>query len=564
MAGHCFSADQLALSSARVSTSGSMMGQADRITSHEEAIVQVPKFGIFERSFQHAGSCANPYTQLAATAQLTAPDGQAARRIPLFWDGDRTWRFRFSPDTVGTWSWTTRSEDAGLDGHSGSVEVVPSDLKGSIRPMAGHPYHFERQDGSRFWFLGDTAWSLYTDSAEQQHDRSAAERYIDARAAQGFNVVHSMLLQEDGWINCAGAPFDPLEDERLNPAYWREVDARLATLNDKGIVGGLVLAWGRKKWDDSEPFAWDRFPGLEAKTRYARYVAARYSAYDVYFIVAGEWNASGRDAGNERVRQQYLHIGDALRAADPHRRMMGIHPGCHGNHFVREFNDAAGWMNFGDYQQNYTHLNAEVVASRRFDKPVVNSEYAYTLRDANEDGVVDKPNSQSLENTRHATWDIVMGGGYVVSGFGSTYMGGARNLGSFDVDAPQNDGWEAQIQHLPTLFRETAWWRLDPRNDLLACTVTRGAERQIHRRPAPPVTAYWCLAEPGEQYVVYVRGLATDVDLSLDAPAGMYAVRRYDPRSGAFETVGVCEGLSTFSYRPPDERDWVVLLRRTG
>jgi hypothetical protein len=529
--------------------------------------VQVLQYDILEHSFHHSGSYDNPYTQLQAVAQFTGPDGVNERRIPLFWDGGRTWRFRFSPDAVGTWSWRTYSADmvsvdAGLDGHAGTFEVVPSERKGSIRPMAGYPCHFERQDGSRFWFLGDTAWSLYADSAEQRHDRAAVERYLDARAAQGFNVVHSMLLQEEGWINNGGAPFDPLEQERLNSAYWREVDRRLAYLNDVGIVGGLVLAWGRKKWDDTEPFAWDRFPGLEAKIRYARYVAARYSAYDIYFIVAGEWNASGRDAGNDRTRREYVRIGEALRAADPHRRMIGIHPGCHGNHFVREFNDAADWMEFGDYQQNYSHLNAEVVASRRFHKPVVNGEYAYYLRDADEDGVVDKPNSQSLEVTRHATWDIVMGGGYVVGGFGSTYMGGARNRGPFDVDAPRNDDWEAQIQHLPALFRETAWWRLAPRNDLLHAAVARGEERQIHGRPAPPTTTYWCLAEPGEQYVVYVRGLAAEVSLSLDAPAETYVARQFDPRTGAFEDLGVRRDATTCIAHPPDERDWIVLLQK--
>ena len=174
--------------------------------------MQIPQFGFIERSFQHTGSYDNPYTQAAATARFVAPGGETFQ-IPLFWDGDAVWRLRFSPDALGAWSWTTHSDDAGLDGHAGAFEVTPSDRKGSIRPMAGHPYHFERQDGSRFWFLGDTAWSLYTDSAQQGHDRAAAERYLDARAAQGFNVVHSMLLQEDGWINGGGPPFagPPLE-----------------------------------------------------------------------------------------------------------------------------------------------------------------------------------------------------------------------------------------------------------------------------------------------------------------------------------------------------------------
>jgi hypothetical protein len=143
-------------------------------------------------------------------------------------------------------------------------------------------------------------------------------------------------------------------------------------------------------------------------------------------------------------------------------------------------------MSLGDYQQNYTQLNPEVVASRGSGKPVVNSEYAYYLRDADEDGRVDKPNSQTLEITRHAAWDIVMGGGYAVIGFGSTYMGGARNAGPFDVDGTQNDPWEAQIQHLPALFKSIAWWRLEPRNDLLRAGAERSEERTIEGQPAPP------------------------------------------------------------------------------
>jgi hypothetical protein len=42
------------------------------------------------------------------------------------------------------------------------------------------------------------------------------------------------------------------------------------------------------------------------------------------------------------------------------------------------------------------------------------------LRDADEDGAVDKSNRQSVEVTRHATWDIVMNGKYIVNSFGST------------------------------------------------------------------------------------------------------------------------------------------------
>jgi len=63
----------------------------------------VPKFGLHEVKLRATGNYANPYTDLAAEATLTEPDGKAVRTAPLFWDGDATWRFRFSPDETGTW-----------------------------------------------------------------------------------------------------------------------------------------------------------------------------------------------------------------------------------------------------------------------------------------------------------------------------------------------------------------------------------------------------------------------------------------------------------------------------
>jgi hypothetical protein len=108
--------------------------------------VRIPKLGTLERSFRHAGDPEDPYKDVSATAHLSEPGDGRTRQIPLFWDGDSTWRFLFSPDRVGRWHWSTQGSDGGLDGHSGTFEVVPSDLKGSIRPMAGHPHHFERQE----------------------------------------------------------------------------------------------------------------------------------------------------------------------------------------------------------------------------------------------------------------------------------------------------------------------------------------------------------------------------------------------------------------------------------
>jgi hypothetical protein len=90
-----------------------------------------------------------------------------------------------------------------------------------------------------------------------------------------------MLLSEQGVGNQNGLPFENIGAESINPAYWREVDRRLAFANRQGLSVGLAIAWADKR--KVEPFAWRRFPNVAARKRYARYVAARYSAYDVYY-----------------------------------------------------------------------------------------------------------------------------------------------------------------------------------------------------------------------------------------------------------------------------------------
>lgn len=529
------------------------------------AEVEVPRYGIFEQSLRHSGDRANPYATLAATAELTAPDGVAKRQIPLFWDGGRDWKLRFSPDRSGAWSWAVRSDDPGLDGQSGRFRVVESDRKGGLGRMEGFPYHFRRQDGTPFWFLGDTGWALFTAGAEEKHTRRAVERYIDARAGQGFNVIHAMLISEAGWGNDGGPAFEDLGAERINPGYWREVDRTLAYLNGKGIVGGLVLAWSDK---GRNPNNWRDFPSQEARGRYARYVAARYSAHDVYFIVGGEWDLEIKRSGLSRdeLKRQYMAIGAAVAAADPHGRLIGIHPG--GNGSVEEFADAPG-MDFGDYQQIYNDLHAAILKARDHDRPVVNAEYAYYLRDQDEDGRTDKPNSTSLEAIRHASWDIAMAGGYLVTGFGTTYFGGNRHPGPFDVDTAKNDDWEEDVQHLRTLFTSPEWWRLEPHDELITAREPRGEDRAVElprasrrsRVRIPPATTYWALADPGRAYVAYVRGLSGPTSISLGRGAGgQYRLRQFDPRTGRSEDLGTRKADDTIRYEAPDERDWVLVI----
>ena len=536
----------------------------------------VERFSVYEAAFEASTDEGNPYVDIEATAVLERPNGESWE-IPLFWDGGADWKLRVSPDLEGRWVFRVESNDRGLDGSTGGFVCVRSERPGGLRAMPGAPAHFARQGGEPFWFLGDTAWGYFTDSDEDDHHREQAEYYAKTRASQGFNVIHSMMMSEQGVGNNGGPPFENIGQQRINPAYWREVDQRLRFANNQGLTVGMVVAWGDKR---GEPFAWGRFPNLEARERYARYAAARYSAFDVYFLVSGEWNfevraREGRQSADE-VFDEFVAIGDALDAAEPHDRMIGIHPWTtYGG--VRDF-QRAGWMSFGDYQQNYQRLHERVLLSRRLLEPVVNSEYGYHLRDQDGDGKPDKPNSYSVDDIRHASWDIVTAGGYLVTGFGTTYFAGFRDPGPFDVDHPRNDAWEEQIGYLEGFFKALEWWKLIPADELIAAGRPRGEDRRTPTerggRPftllEPPATTYWAMAEPGEVYVAYVRGLRGAATLGVDSYAGEFRARQFNPRTGEYTDLGTAS-LSggwrepiAYEYRPPDNQDWVLPLERVG
>ena len=520
---------------------------------------RVEQFGFFERKHQASEASENPYTAISAEATIERPDG-SRRTLPLFWDGETTWRVRISPDAIGKWNYTVRSGDPGLNGAAGSFECVASSRLGGLRPMESFPSHFQRQNGERVWFLGDTAWGYFTDSVPENHHRRQAEHYARTRAGQGFNVIHSMLLSEAGAGNRNGPPFDDLATEKLNPRYWQEVDDRLAFANAQGLTVGLAIAWGNKR--NTEPFAWRRFPSAAARKRYTRYVAARYGAYDVYFLVAGEWHAEIRTreaADPNEVFREFVELGETLAAANPHGRMIGIHaatrPGS-----VRDF-VSTGWASFADYQQNYRRLHGRVLLSRYLRGPVVNSEYGYLLRDEDGDGKPDKSNSFSTEDMRHASWDIAMAGGYLVTGFGTTYFAGYRDPGPFDVDAPKNDEWEEQIGHIRKLFEAVEWWKLVPADPLVSSAAPRQGDRSytVRNRARPPVATYWAMADPGRTYLLYTRGVTEPVELEAVCWPGLQ-VRLFNPRTGKFTAAGSHEGWAPFVFQPPDKQDWVVLL----
>lgn len=107
----------------------------------------------------------DPFNQVTLDAVFTDPKGHELR-VPGFWDGNNTWKVRYSSPLLGTHhfrSVCSEPGDKGLNGVTGKVEVQAYKGKnlllkhGALR-VADDKRHFAYADGTPFFWLGDTWW----------------------------------------------------------------------------------------------------------------------------------------------------------------------------------------------------------------------------------------------------------------------------------------------------------------------------------------------------------------------------------------------------------------------
>lgn len=492
-----------------------------------------PRFTIHEEQLTASGSYSNPYTQVdTADVIITYPSTMYVDTLPMFWDGGSTWRFRFSPDTLGVYSWVINSTDAGLDGQSGSFECIVSSEKGSLVQNESYPYHFKRQNGDNIWFMGDTQWNLFRTIPYDSLNTETVKDYIDLRYSQGYNVVHFVTNTDEQWYDV-----DQDDPDSINLTFFQNGDERLAYLNSKGMIGGLLISWGRERGDGTWR-DWDNFTTDENKIRYMRYVVARYSAYNIYWILSGEYD--------ESLTADFDYLGEQLKRFDPHHRMIALHPGGAGSSEIYADTD---WMTIADYRQTVTEdedVHAALLSSREHNKPVVFSEYGYYMCDRDSNGQVDHV-YEIMPWTRRMAWNIAMAGGYFITGYGATVLGGLRDDWAFtNMDDPKYDDWEQQVGYIKTFFENLDYWRLTP-NDAL---ITSGSG------------THHLLYEDDSVYVVYAYLEGSSFQVNLSSAAGVYAGTRLDPITGSTVSIGNYNGGGTITVSVPDTNDYAYVFKR--
>jgi len=287
-------------------------GQATRAAAQAGGLHQVERWDRFDLDLSGPRD-GNPFVDVRLSAQFRL--GQRTVDVDGFYDGNGSYRVRFSPDTEGEWKYTTRSDRRELDGKTGSFVCTRASAKNHGPVSVRNTFHFGYADGTPYFPFGTTcyAWTHQPDELQQQT--------VNTLRTAPFNKMRMCIFPKWYAYNRDEPrlfPFPRTGSEndytRFVPEFWRNLESRIAQLQSLGIEADLILFHPYDHWG----FA---LMPPEADARYLRYLTARLAAYrNVWWSVANEWDlVKGK---TPETWDGYFRI---LQESDPYGRLRSIH-----------------------------------------------------------------------------------------------------------------------------------------------------------------------------------------------------------------------------------------------
>lgn len=234
-----------------------------------------------------------------------------------------------------------------------------------------------QQDGSPFFYLGDTAWELF-----HRLDREQADRYLEDRSRKGFTVIQAVALAELDGLNDPNPyghrplidndPAKPRVEEGPDNDYWDHVDYIVDKAESLGLVIGMLPTWG-DKWNKKWGVGPEVFTPDNAQA-YGRWLAERYGGKRIIWLLGGD-----RPIEDDRHREIIRAMAKGLGEGDGGRNLKTFHP--MGGHGSSEWFHEDDWLDFNmrqnghvvDFRGDQTRADYD----REPTKPVIDGEPIY-------------------------------------------------------------------------------------------------------------------------------------------------------------------------------------------
>jgi len=421
-----------------------------------------------------------------------------------------------------------------------------------------------KEDGSPFFWLGDTAWELFHRST-----REDARRYLDNRARLGFTVVQAVAIGEfDGHSVPNAYGHLPLMDlDPTRPAvkdgpdndYWDHVDDVVDLANSKGLMVGLLPTWGRY-WHDKIRDGKPLFDRRNAAV-YGEWIGRKYKDRGVVWILGGD-----RGFDNDDQKDVIRAMARGIRQGDGGSHLISFHPNG-GAGSSGYFHDE-DWLDFNmrqnghdaEYTGRYSRIHEDY--DRSPPKPCLDAEPLYEGHPISFRAKA-LGHSVASDVRKPLYWDLFGGA------FGHTY--GHHSVWQMwtPEKAPINDPlmpWSeaieqpgaSQMQHARHLLESRPFLSRVPDDSVIV------ADRVKTLVPGEGRYRFAATRDREGSYALVYAPVGRTFRVRMDVIKGGSVVAWwFDPRHGTASMIGTFPGAGERAFTPPDlgeDRDWVLVL----
>jgi hypothetical protein len=414
------------------------------------------------------------------------------------------------------------------------------------------------EDGSPFFYLGDTAWELF-----HRLNREEAETYLQNRAEKGFTVIQAVVLAELNGLEDPN-PYGHLplmnnDPSRPGEEYFQHVDWIVQKAEELGLFIGMLPTWG-DKWNKKWGVGPEIFTPENAEL-FGEWLAKRYRDRAIIWIVGGD-----RPIESDGHRAIVTAMARGVRKGDQGAHLITFHP-MGGQGSAEWFHDE-DWLDFNMRQNGHEVNFAPRYALTRADydrtpvKPVMDGEPIY------EDHPIafnakDHGHSISVDVRRPLYWDLFSGA------FGHTY--GHHSVwqmwtpGRQPINGPLMPWREAidqpgagQMQYGRCLMESRPFLTRIPDDSVIVPAQVPTAV------PGAGMKRLVATRDSEGSYVMVYSPCGRPFQVRMDAISGS-SVKAwwYNPRDGEAQAIGEFPNRGEREFSPPDkgeQLDWVLVL----
>ncbi len=425
----------------------------------------------------------------------------------------------------------------------------------------------EKEDGTPFFWMGDTAWSIATINP------SDMAYYMNDRAQKGFSIIQ-IDADSYGAPNYAGQR--PFKNENpgattnpndwVNEVWWQYLDSIISEAENRGIYVCLMNMWGAVL--DADRNFWGgylRFGNNTTKAyNFGKWLGNRYKdKTNVIWSVSGEYAAVNKYIEPITASQKALFNAVAQGLEDAHggSQIMTIHSG--------DYFRSAAWHNFTMIQSGHKPDNTAIGRLETYEdiaanygltpiKPVVDGEMVYEAY----------PDITPAVVRRKTYWSVFAGGLGVT--YGHVCIETMNNPYGTFANIPDicrtNGRWKdtlnapggSQMQYLRFLMESVSdYLGRIPDQSIIVSGIGSGITHVQATRDAE-----------GKYALVYIPD-GHNVTVNMAKISGLGAdASWYNPRTGEYAAIGNFPNSGSRVFDPPgataEGNDWVLVLKKQG